>query len=87
MIYGGKKHSCNSYNSTLMPTPLSDGQIAAFNFRVLITSNHSISTLYQKRFDINTGTGDSDGMFFARALVVLKELALSRSISVLLWQT
>lgn len=59
-------------NNTLMPAPPADGQIAAPDFRMLITSGHSIGALDQKRFDINTGTGDSDRMFFTRTLVVLQ---------------
>ena len=77
----------SSYNSTLMAAPFSNREIAPPYLGMLLTSNHTIGTLNQKWFNIDTSAGDGNRMFLSCALVVLKKQGQPMSIGVWLSKT
>ena len=56
-----------------MATPFSNGEITSPYLGMLLVFYHTIGTLYQKWFNIDTGARDGNRIFLDCALVVLRD--------------
>ena len=66
-----KEHSGNGNNGFLVSSALFESHIAITDFRELLGTDSTKSTLNKQRFDVSSGPADSGGFLFPCTLVVL----------------
>src|SRR5699024_2908287 len=67
-----QQHSGNGDDGFLVPSTFLESKIAVTNFRELLGTNRTKSTLYQQGFDISSGSADSGSFLLSGTLVVLR---------------
>ena len=67
-----KEHSGNGNNGFLVSSALFESHIAITDFRELLGTDSTKSTLNKQRFDVSSGSADSGGFLLPGALIVLR---------------
>ena len=72
VVDGGQQHSGNGNDGFFVSTTLFECKVTISDFRELLGTDSTKSTLYKQRFDVGSGSADSGGFFLSGTLVVLR---------------